>query len=188
MTLLAQLDQGILLWIQDTLRTPLLNGFFLIFTTLGNGGFLWIVSSGIMLCSKRWRRAGIVSLVSMLLCFISGEVIMKPLVARSRPFLEIETLVPLLPTQKGFSFPSGHTASSFAAAGVYVRGVPARWAKILFLILAVLMGISRLYVGVHYPTDVLAGAILGLFWSQFVWQIFLMIQRWWRKKHFKEES
>ncbi|MDD4509611.1 MAG: phosphatase PAP2 family protein [Oscillospiraceae bacterium] len=187
MAFLSQLDQSILFWMQDTLRTPFLNGFFLSLTTLGDGGLLWIACSGLMLFFKRWRRIGIAALVAMFLAFVSGEIILKNLVARPRPFIEIDALIPLLPMQQGFSFPSGHTASSFAAAFVYVRGAPARWAKISFPILAVLMGISRLYVGVHYPSDVLAGAILGLFWSLVVWQLFLMIQQRRKEEHLKEE-
>lgn len=183
MELLIQMDQNILFWIQDVLRTPFLNPLVLLFTHLGNGGLLWIVCSGCMLLFKRWRKAGLVALISMLLCFVSGELILKHLIARPRPFMELETLIPLIPTQSGFSFPSGHTASSFAASFVYLRGAPMKWAKIVFPLLAVLMGLSRLYVGVHYPTDVLGGMLLGILWSQIAWQSSCIIQQRWEKKH-----
>ena len=182
MAFLAQLDQGILLWTQNNLRTPLLNAFFLLFTASGDNGFLWIACSGVMLFFKRWRRIGAAALVALLLTFVSGEIVLKNLVARPRPFLEIDAVVSLLPMQGGFSFPSGHTASAFAAASVYLRGAPTRWAKILFLLLAALMGFSRLYVGVHYLSDVLAGAVLGFIWGLLVWQIFLVIQNRWGKR------
>lgn len=77
MAFLSQLDQSILFWMQDTLRTPFLNGFFLSLTTLGDGGFLWIACSGLMLFFKRWRRIGVAALVAMLLAFVSGEIILK---------------------------------------------------------------------------------------------------------------
>ena len=77
MTLLAQVDQNILFWFQDVLRTPFLNSAVLFFTRLGNIGFLWIACSICMLFFKHWRKVGIVSLVSMLLCFLSGEVLLK---------------------------------------------------------------------------------------------------------------
>ena len=182
MEFLAQMDQNILFWIQDVLRTPFLNPIVLLFTNLGNSGLLWIVCSGCMLFFKRWRKAGLIALISMLLCFVSGELILKTLIARPRPFLELETLIPLIP-QGGFSFPSGHTASSFAASFVYLRGAPMKWAKIIFPLLAVLMGFSRLYVGVHYPTDVLGGMLLGIFWSQITWQGACIIQRKWNAHH-----
>ncbi|MGI6497801.1 MAG: phosphatase PAP2 family protein [Oscillospiraceae bacterium] len=177
MAFFPQLDQNILLWTQNNLRTPLLNAFFLLFTAFGNNGLLWIACSGVMLFFKRWRQVGGAALIAVLLTFVSGEIILKSLVARPRPFWEIDALVSLLPMQGGFSFPSGHTASAFAAASVYFRGAPNRWAKVLFLFLAALMGFSRLYVGVHYLSDVMAGAVLGFAWGLLVWQTYLAIQK-----------
>ncbi|MBQ1351251.1 MAG: phosphatase PAP2 family protein [Oscillospiraceae bacterium] len=177
MALLAQVDQNILFWFQDVLRTPFLNSAVLFFTSLGDAGFLWIGCSICMLFFKRWRNVGAVSLISLLLCFLSGELLLKHLIARPRPIVELKALIPLIPTQDGFSFPSGHTGSSFAASFVYLWGAPARWAKIFFPILAGLMGLSRIYIGVHYPSDVLAGAILGIIWSQVTWQSFHIVQR-----------
>lgn len=165
------LDKAALYWIADNLRWEPLNTFFVLLTKLGNAGILWIVCSIVMLFFRRWRWAGISALVSMLICFLLGEVIVKNLVSRLRPPLEMTGYTALLTLPSGFSFPSGHTASSFAASGAYSRGVPKRWVKVMFFVLAALMGFSRLYVGVHYPTDVLAGAALGLAVGLVVWRL-----------------
>ena len=176
MELITQLDQTVLFWFQG-IRTPFFDAVFRGFTVLGNGGVLWLACSIVFLCVRRWRPVGVLSLIAMLLTLLSGEVLLKHLVARPRPFVELEALTTLFPAQTGFSFPSGHTASSFAASGVFVHGAFPRWIKVLFPVLAVLMGVSRLYVGVHYPSDVLAGMLLGLFWSQLVWMGCFVFQR-----------
>ena len=159
------------MFIQNTLRIKPLDLFFTVFTTLGNAGLLWIAMSGVMLCFKKWGRVGGAALCAMLICFLLQEVLLKNLVARPRPFYVVEGLTALVP-ETGFSFPSGHTASSFAAATVYMRGAPRRFMKILAPILAVLMGFSRLYVGVHYPSDVLGGALIGIICGYFIWPFF----------------
>ena len=87
---------------------------------------------------------------------------LKDLVARIRPYDSVEGLVPLVARLKDYSFPSGHTCASFACAGVYYKAFPGKWGKAA-MVLAVLIALSRLYVGVHYPTDVLAGALVGTF-------------------------
>ena len=90
--------------------------------------------------------------------------LLKNLVQRPRPFVKFTDLKIIIPTPSEFSFPSGHTASSFAAAAVFYRHLP-RKLGLPAVILAGLIGFSRLYVGVHYPTDVIAGAVMGIFLS-----------------------
>ena len=90
------------------------------------------------------------------------NVTLKNLVARTRPYEVVEGLVLLIEKQRDYSFPSGHTCASFAAAGVYWRMLPKKFG-IPLVILAAMIAFSRLYVGVHYPTDVLAGLLIGLF-------------------------
>jgi Membrane-associated phospholipid phosphatase len=96
----------------------------------------------------------------LLVCQLINNDIVKVLVARPRPFQEWSNLHILIPKPKGFSFPSGHTSSSFAAAGAIYFSGNKKW-SIPALILAALIGFSRLYFGVHYPTDVICGALLG---------------------------
>ena len=99
--------------------------------------------------------------VSLLLSLVINNLMLKNIIARPRPYDMIEGLKTLVAAPTDFSFPSGHTASSFAAATVLFLTLPKKYG-IPAIILAALMGFSRLYIGVHYPTDVLAGLISGV--------------------------
>ena len=159
------LDGGILLWIQEHLRSDALNALVAWYTDLGEAGALWIAIALIFLFFPRTRKAGLVSLIAMLICYICNDLVIKNLVTRPRPFLSVEGLLPLIQWPDSYSFPSGHSCSSFAAASVWAQTLEGRWAKgakILLLVMAMLMALSRLYVGVHYPTDVLVGSLLGV--------------------------
>ena len=158
---LATLDGGALLWLQEYLRSPLLTAFFTCFTQLGNAGILWIVLAVGLLCFRRTRKAGACALLAMLLGLLCTNVILKQLVQRPRPWLLVEGLLPLVAEGDPNSFPSGHTTAAFAAGIVWLRTLPWKWGRAAALVSAVLMGFSRLYVGVHYPSDVLAGAVIG---------------------------
>lgn len=164
---MLQAEGNVLLFIQEYMRNGILTTFFIFITTLGNGGAVWIASAVAALCFKKTRKAGIAIGVALLLSLIINNFILKNLVARIRPYDVIEGLEILIARPKDFSFPSGHTGSSFAAATVIYRclgkryGVPA-------VILAILIGFSRLYIGVHYPLDVLAGVVIGYVIGYFV--------------------
>ena len=82
--------------------------------------------------------------------------------ARPRPWLDVAGLIPLIAEHDPNSFPSGHTTAAFAFAGAVWFADSKKWLKWVALAAAVLMGFSRLYVGVHYPSDVLAGILIGL--------------------------
>jgi len=157
-----QLDGAILLWIQEFVRNDVLTPFLLAITKLGDKGFIWIFISILLLCFKPTRKTGITAIVALLLSLCVINLTLKHLVARTRPFDMIEALVPLVERPKDFSFPSGHSGSSFAAAGVFVRELP-KWAGIPLFLLALLISVSRLYVGVHYPSDVIVG--IGIGWG-----------------------
>ena len=158
--MLLTAEQNFLLWIQDNIRNDMLTPVFVFITTLGNAGIVWILMSVGMLFFPKTRKAGVACLISLLLSLIVDNVILKNLVARTRPYDVIPGLTSLVGAMKDYSFPSGHTGSSFAAAVVMLRMLPKRYG-IPAVVLAVLIGLSRLYVGVHYPTDVLAGAMIG---------------------------
>ena len=155
------LDEQVLLWIQECVRQEVLDPLVKLYTTLGNAGIIWIVVSLAMLCWKPTRRVGVTALCAMVLGLLCTNVVLKHLVSRPRPYTVVEGLIPLLTSGDPNSFPSGHTCAAFAAGVAWFGTARKGGWRAAALIQAVLMGLSRLYVGVHYPSDVLAGAIIG---------------------------
>lgn len=179
------LDGSILLWIQEFIRCDLLTPFFKVVTHLGDHGQLWILLTAVLLCYKKTRKAGAACTFSLLLSLLVNNVILKPLVDRTRPYEVVQGLTLLIEKQKDASFPSGHTASSFAAAVVMFVMLPKRYG-IPALILAFLIGVSRLYVGVHYPTDVLCGLLSGTLLALLSVWIVKRLTAWYCKRKGKE--
>lgn len=161
---LLNLDGGFLLFLQENVRSPILNSIMIFITTLGDGGFIWIVATIALLIPKKTRKVGVMSAVALLGSLIINNNLIKNLVKRPRPFVTFTDIRILIPTPSEFSFPSGHTSSSFAAAAVFYRFLPKKLG-IPAVVLAGLIGFSRLYVGVHYPTDVIAGVLMGILLS-----------------------
>ena len=108
----------------------------------------------------------------MLVGLVVVNFTIKPLVARDRPWLVIENFVNLVPEHDPNSFPSGHTNAAFAFALAVCMTAPKRWMKVAAVCMAVVMGLSRLYVGVHYPTDVLVGAVIGALCAWAAWKAY----------------
>lgn len=165
------LDGGILLWIQAHLRGPVQDAAIGFYTALGNAGILFIAMAVLMLCFKKTRKAGITTLLALAVGFVCTNLILKHLVSRPRPWLDVGGLLPLIDESDPNSFPSGHTTCAFAFASALWRTAPKKWMKWLSLAAAVLMGYSRLHVGVHYPSDVLAGVLVGLFAGWAAWRL-----------------
>lgn len=168
---LIDLDGGLLLWIQEYLRGPVLNTVFTWYTALGNAGTLFLALGVIMLFFKRTRKAGVTVLVAVAIGFVCTNLVLKNLVARPRPWLDVAGLVPLIYEGDPNSFPSGHTTVAFAFAGGMIWAAPRKWMRWVALIVAILMGFSRLYVGVHYVSDVLAGVVVGLLAGLLAWKL-----------------
>ena len=158
---LINLDGNILLWIQDFIRNDFLSPIFIFITHLGNGGKIWIAISIFLLLFKKTRKIGMMSLLGLLGSYLINNLCIKNLVCRTRPYEVVDGLKLIIERQRDFSFPSGHTASSFASAIVLYKELPKKYG-ITALIFATIMGLSRLYVGVHYPSDVIVGAISGI--------------------------
>ena len=158
---LQGMDAGFLLMLQNA-RTDWLDPLAAGYTSLGNAGVIWIAISLAMLCHRSTRPAGMLALCAMLLGLVCTNLILKPLVMRPRPWLDVAGLIPLINEDDPNSFPSGHTCAAFAAGATWARYAKKRWLKGLCIAQAVLMGFSRLYVGVHFPSDVLAGCAVGL--------------------------
>lgn len=149
-----------MLWIQDNIRNFILDPIMKGITHLGDSGILWIAVCLLLLIIPKTRRLGIVCSCSLAAVFIIDNLILKNLFARTRPYEVIDGLTRIISAQSDYSFPSGHSGASFSVAVVLFKespkpiGIPA-------LVLALLISLSRLYVGVHYPTDVLAGILIG---------------------------
>ena len=168
MEFIQQLDLSILLFIHVHLRFAWMNGFWEFITHFGDGGSFWIVLTLALMIPKRTRKAGIVAACSLLLGFLITNVTLKPLVDRVRPYNYSDVIIPLGRIPVESSFPSGHTCASFACALIYVRMLPKK-CGISLLVLAVLISLSRLYLCVHFPTDVLGGFLVALFSSMLVY-------------------
>lgn len=167
---ILQLDGELLLAIQ-TLHQGWLDPLVSFYTKLGDAGLLWIALSLAMLFCKPTRRAGALALCAMALGLLVTNITIKPLISRPRPWLDWP-IDPLVVENDPNSFPSGHTCAAFAAAMVWVRTLPWKWGRAAAVTAAVLMGLSRLYVGVHYPSDVLAGAVIGSLCAWAAWKAF----------------
>ena len=155
----------------ETLHNPITNPIFYVITTLGNAGWFWIVLAVLMLTvlPKKYKKAGLTMAIALILSLIFCNGIMKHLWARPRAFWvvgqnfvvgnEFENLDGIFNSIHDYSFPSGHSSASFAAAvSIFM------WRKkegSAALVLAALIAFSRLYFTVHYPTDVLVGTITG---------------------------
>ena len=158
-------DLPILDWIAATLWCPFLNAIMPVITLLGDAGIFWIAIAVVLLFFPKTRKIGLGMGAALIIGLLVCNVTLKPLVARPRPYdYQLEhfgvTIKLLIEAQHDFSFPSGHTIASFEAATVLLlhskkAGIPA-------MILAVLIAFSRLYLYVHYPTDVLTSVVLGI--------------------------
>ncbi len=158
---LQGLDGGVLLWIQSAVRRDWLDPLVIFYTHLGDAGLLWIVLCIGMLFYRPTRKIGFAGLMALAIGFLCTNVVLKHLVGRPRPWLDVAGLLPIIQEGDPNSFPSGHTCASFAAAVAWWKTAPWKWMKGAALVMAVCMGLSRLYVGVHYPSDVLVGALVG---------------------------
>lgn len=150
----------ILDWIAQVFSNPFLDWLMPLISAVGNAGIIWIILSAMYLCFSKYRKTGATLALALLLCLLVGNMTLKPLVARERPYTQNTDVVLIIDEPHDYSFPSGHTMSSFAAATVLMLAFKKR--GVAFAVLAVLIAFSRLYLYVHYPTDILAGAVIGI--------------------------
>ena len=157
-----------ILYIINELHNPILDKIMIAITSLGNAGLIWIGIAVFLLFMKKTRQCGVLMLASMIIGLILGNGILKNVIARERPCW-IDTNIPLLISNPhDFSFPSGHTLASFeAAVMIYLHNK--KWGRISFM-LAILIAFSRMYLFVHFPTDIICGAALGSLISIFVYE------------------
>ena len=158
--LIGNFDLGAVRFVHERISCAFLDFLMPVITLLGEEGIFWICTSVLLLCFKKTRKAGFVMALSILLGFLVGNLTLKPLVARTRPY-SVDTYVNLLVKPlSDYSFPSGHTLVCFEGAVSLLACRYKKWG-IAALAAAILVAFSRVYLYVHYPTDVLAGALLG---------------------------
>ena len=156
---MTQLDYSILFWIRENIVNDVLTPVMKLFTTVGNGGLIWIVFCLVLLIFKKTRWIGIAALLSLALtAFINNEII-KAIIQRPRPFIGVPVDL-LINAPGGWSFPSGHCSTSFATATAIM--LKDRTIGTVALICAFLITFSRLYFFVHFPSDILVGAVEGI--------------------------
>ena len=174
-----------------------------VITLLGEDGIFWIILCLVMILYRKTRRLGIICAVSLLFTFIACNLILKPAVDRIRPWVTFQMVDAMLPPPGDASFPSGHSANSMGPAwALFLATMPVKTAAgrsydevrclgwngegapprtmhklgIAAVVLAVLIGISRLYLGMHYPSDVVCGLLIGMIMATLVYAIILKIE------------
>lgn len=140
-------------------RTPFFDAIFPFITKLGNAGIVWILFAALLLCFKKTRRLGICAAMALILDLLVCNIWLKPMVDRVRPFALREVQL-LVPAPGDASFPSGHAAAAFA----FSMALAFRKSRLAIpaLLLAALISFTRLYLYLHFPTDVLGGIVVGI--------------------------
>ena len=182
-------DRDILLYVQDHMRGGIFDGFFSAITHLGDAGIFWLILTAILLCFKKTRKAGLFSAAALAGSVLLNNVILKNLIGRTRPYEMIEELHLLKGlTEAGDpSFPSGHTAASFASCVAILPNVRKRWWAPLIL-MAVLISVSRVYIGIHYPSDIVGGLVSGVLLGILANVIGNRVLNWWENRKVPEEA
>lgn len=159
---ILSVDKTIIQLVHKYIQNPFLDKIIPFITSLGNMGLIWILICIAFLISKNYKKAGVLAIYSLIISTLLGELFLKNLIARPRPFMEISNINLLIARPSSYSFPSGHTGSSFAAAFAFIKMIDNRKIVMPLVFLACIVAFSRLYLMVHYPTDIIAGIILGL--------------------------
>lgn len=164
-------DRSIFEFVQENIWQSWLTPIMKVITTLGDSGIVWIAAALILLFFKKYRKAGCAMLAALAVMIVCNDFILKDLVfARPRPFnldawKDWFVYPNFVSMPDSMSFPSGHTSSSFAGALALTMITKKKRFAIPAFILALLIGFSRIYVFVHYPTDVIGGVVVGLIYG-----------------------
>ncbi|KLU60066.1 undecaprenyl-diphosphatase BcrC [Peptococcaceae bacterium CEB3] len=158
---LLTMDGRLFYTVTHAWRNPLFDLTMPFLTHLGAGGLIWLfIAFALAVFGRgRGRKAAFLAMVALMLGWFFCDEVLKSIVARPRPFLRWTDVRILADKPLQYSFPSGHTTTSFAPATVLFR--KSKSIGVAALALAALIGFSRIYVGVHYPLDVLGGVVLG---------------------------
>ena len=166
---LLSFDLAVFSWIQS-IQNAILTPVMCVISLLGTKGAVFFLLGFVLLCSRKWRKVGVAMLAALAITTVCNSVIIKELLARPRPFdldydwwQAVYRYPGFVARPDSFSFPSGHTAAAFAAAAVLF--CQSRKGGLLLGAFAFLMGFSRVYLEVHYCTDVLFGALFGVVYA-----------------------
>ena len=156
---IEKIDCAVLLWIRNNALSSSLIFVMRLLSFVSENGIIWIAASAAMMFKKKYRKNAALVLAALLLSHIFANIIIKPAVSRPRPFIKYPQFTALTAPPAEFSFPSGHSTSSFAAA--YFIGRADKKLGTAAYTAAVLIALSRIYLFVHFPSDIIAGAVLG---------------------------
>lgn len=167
------------LYALQNIHSPILDKIMVAISTIGNAGLFWIVCALLLLIFKKTRPVGVQVVIAMAVTFIIGNLVLKNLIMRDRPCWIDTSVALLVDSPTDYSFPSGHSMNGFAASVTMLLndrryGIPA-------VILAALIAFSRLYIFVHFPTDVFAGILIGTLVAVFVYLL-------WKKRSNKMQT
>ncbi len=160
MDFIQSFDWTVLNGIQNSLKCAFLDSFTVILSYITTSGIIWIVAGVILLFFKKTRAAGIIVLAALAVGFLTGDVLLKHIINRPRPFMINTDVVLLIDPPSGSSLPSTH--SCLAAAATTVLLVKKRSLGFIALALTICIAFSRLYLYFHFPSDVLCGLLLGV--------------------------
>ncbi|MEG2000955.1 MAG: phosphatase PAP2 family protein [Evtepia sp.] len=181
MGLLNTIDTGILNFIYSRTRNALFDILMPFISRMGNGGAVWVLSALLLLFMPNYSKCGLAMAISLILCVVIGNLTLKPLFARTRPCDLNPAITLLIRRPTDYSFPSGHTMSSFAAATILL--LSHKELGMLAMILASLIAFSRLYLYVHHPSDILVGALIGIAIARVVMPMMPFVSIWTASSH-----
>lgn len=162
---IQSIDLQLMQYFQCRMKTPRMDRIMPVITRLGNGGIVWICIALILISNHKYRYAGERVLAALVVGAIFANILIKPIVGRLRPCADTSTAM-LIKRPSDYSFPSGHALSSFSAATLLFWASPLL--GVFAIILASFIAFSRVYLYVHYPSDVAVGIVLGVAISLFI--------------------
>ncbi len=181
MSFFQKYDTALFIAINNGLHTRALNKFFQYLSVVFNGGWAWIIGVALFWPFRRRRATLILKRISVPI-WVAALVIEGPVkkyFRRKRPFIDVVRAIVVGKKPGNWSFPSGHGAAAFAGARMMSHELP-RW-KALWYSIALLVGFSRVYLGAHYPGDVMSGSLIGVIFSE-VTRSLMKRYGWWAKK------
>ncbi|MEG0164992.1 phosphatase PAP2 family protein [Anaerorhabdus sp.] len=158
--MITQIDIQIMMWIQEHMRSEFMDSFMKFITWIGDWMLLWAILFVIYFIFKKQGRNAKILALSLCISFLVNQLVLKNIVKRPRPFVENSQLPSLINEPTSYSFPSSHSATSFAVASSL--SLVNKSLRFISYLLAILIAFSRVYLNVHHPSDVLVGALVGI--------------------------